>query len=111
MKFSTLNKKHPYLAEYWGFTISVDGANNPTKVYSFFRNVPVRMVSDGSGRLFLYTDDGQILKDGQIRKITSVKTGATLVDRLYTISVQEPIIMPLDETISYKYWALEVATA
>lgn len=111
MKFDTLSHKRPYVAEYWGFTTEVDGAGNVTKNYSFFRNVDVNMVSDGSGRLFLFTDDGQILKTGQIRKITKKATGTVLVDRMYEISVQEPIIMPLDDVVRYKYWALEVATA
>lgn len=112
MRFDTLSHKYPYVAEYWGFTLTQlpDGTSgNP--VYTFFRNVDVNMVSDGSGRLLLFTADGQILKNGQIRKISKKTTGTVLVDRLYTISVQEPIIMPLGDTVTYKYWALEVATA
>jgi len=108
MKFDTFSSHYPYLAEYWGYTI--DPADiNQVKVYAFFRNVPVRMTSDGSGRLFLYTADGQILKSGQIRKITRTSNGSVVTDRLYTISVQELVFAPLDESASYKYWALEVA--
>lgn len=110
MKFDTFTpKSYIFTAEYWGFTLQQlpDGTfGNP--VYSFFRNIPVNMVSDGSGRLFLFTEDGQILKNGQIRKITKTATGTVLVDRTYTISVQEPIIRPLDDKVTYKYWALEV---
>ena len=110
MKFDTLSKKTPYLAEYWSWTINPADTTG-TLIYAFNRNVPINLAFDGSGRIYLFTDDAAIQKNGQIRKITRASDGQLITDRWYYISVQEIILMPLDKSVSYKYWGLETAVS
>lgn len=97
--------RFPYTAEYWELA-AAPNPNDPA-FYQLKKTVKIRMNADGSGRLFVYAKEGDLLKNGRIRNVKDA-AGTLVFNRDYEITLQEPIFGMMYTREYFRYWTIEV---